>query len=81
VSTFFGIGCLDWAADGKSLWAVTYSTTNDKALLNIDLQGKVRPMLEEKQMILGWAIPSPDGSKLAIWKASGGSNVWLVENF
>jgi hypothetical protein len=32
-------------------------------------------------MILGWAIPSPDGSKLAIWEASGGSNVWLVENF
>ena len=81
VPGFFGIGCLDWAADGKSLWAVTYSTTNDKALLNVDLQGKVRPLLQEKQMILGWAIPSPDGSKLAIWEASGGSNVWLVENF
>jgi len=30
-------------------------------------------------MNLGWAIPSPDGTKLALWKASGSSNVWLVE--
>jgi hypothetical protein len=81
VPGFFGIGCLDWSADGKSLWAVTYSTTDVKTLLNVDIQGRIRPMLEEKQMILGWAIPSLDGSKLAIWKASGGSNVWLVENF
>jgi Tol biopolymer transport system component/DNA-binding winged helix-turn-helix (wHTH) protein len=81
VPGFSGIGCLDWAADGKTIWAVTYSTTNEKVLLNVDLQDHVRPMLEEKQMILGFAIPSPDGKKLAFWKASGGSNVWLVENF
>jgi hypothetical protein len=31
-------------------------------------------------MNLGWAIPSPDGTKLAIWKATGTSNVWLAES-
>lgn len=76
-----GIACLDWAADGKSIWAVTYTTADAKTLVNVDLRGRVRPMLEEDKMILGWAIPSPDGRQLAIWKASGGSNVWLVENF
>ena len=38
-------------------------------------------MLEEKSMRIGWAIPSPDGKRLALWKASGSANAWLVENF
>jgi hypothetical protein len=38
-------------------------------------------MLEEKTMTMGWAIPSPDGKHLALWKASGSSNVWMLENF
>lgn len=48
--------------------------------LKVELTGKVTPMLRESKMNLGWAIPSPDGSKLAIWKASGTSNVWLAES-
>jgi hypothetical protein len=50
-------------------------------MLNIDLNGRVRPMLEENNMVIGWAIPSPDGRRLAILKASGTSNVWMVEGF
>jgi hypothetical protein len=38
-------------------------------------------MLEDAQMAIGWAIPSPDGKHLALWKANGGSNVWMLENF
>jgi hypothetical protein len=53
--------------------------TGSWTLLKVDLSGKVTPMLEESKMNLGWAIPSPDGTKLALWKASGSSNVWLVE--
>jgi hypothetical protein len=48
--------------------------------LESGLSGKVVPMLRESKMNLGWAIRSPDGLKLAIWKATGTSNVWLVEN-
>jgi len=76
-----GVTSLDWAADGKSLWAAAYTNTNTWALLNIDLKGNIRPMLEDKNMVMGWAIPSPDGRRLAIWKANGTSNVWMVENF
>jgi DNA-dependent RNA polymerase auxiliary subunit epsilon len=50
-------------------------------LLNVDTSGHIRTVLEENKMKLGWAIPSLDGKHLAIWKASGGSNIWMLENF
>ena len=89
-----GIATLDWSADGESLWATAFTTsettsglwttgfnaTGEWTLLKVELSGKVTPMLRESKMNLGWAIPSPDGSKLAIWKATGTSNVWLAES-
>jgi len=76
-----GIIGLDWAADSRSLWAAAYTTTDTWGLLNVDLQGRVRPMLQENKMIVGWAIPSADGRHLALWEASGNSNVWMLEKF
>jgi hypothetical protein len=76
-----GICCFDWAADGKSLWVSVYTNAGKRALLSVDSRGNVKPMLEEDKMMLGWAIPSPDGRRLAIWEASGSSNVWMLENF
>ncbi|PYX46242.1 MAG: hypothetical protein DMG83_07910 [Acidobacteria bacterium] len=76
-----GVGSIDWAADSKSVWATGYSSGGGKALVNVALTGRVRPLLAEKEMTLGWAIPSPDGKHLAIWKAHGDSNVWMLENF
>jgi hypothetical protein len=81
------------SADGRSLWATAFTTSETTSglwttgfsatgawtLLKVDLSGNVAPMLRESKMNLGWAIPSPDGTKLAIWKASGTSNVWLAE--
>jgi len=64
----------------SSLWTTGFKTTGEWTLLKVDLSGKVLPMLRENKMNLGWAIPSPDGLKLAIWKATGTSNVWLAEN-
>jgi hypothetical protein len=37
--------------------------------------------LEQTKMYVGWAIPSPNGKYLALWQASGNSNVWMVEKF
>jgi Tol biopolymer transport system component/DNA-binding winged helix-turn-helix (wHTH) protein len=81
VQAWAGIGSLDWAADGKSLWAMAYTTKDTWALLNISVSGTVSKVLEEKNLRLGWAIPSPDGKRLALWEASGSANVWMVENF
>jgi len=60
---------------------VASSPAGVPTLLNVDLQGKARAVLEESEKDLGWAIPSPDGRHLAIWEASGSSNVWLLEGF
>ena len=76
-----GINSIDFAADGRGVWASAFTNTGKWALLSIDLQGRTRTMLEDAQMAIGWAIPSPDGKHLALWKANGGSNVWMLENF
>jgi DNA-binding winged helix-turn-helix (wHTH) protein/Tol biopolymer transport system component len=81
VQAWAGIGSLDWAADGRSLWAMAYTTKDTWALLNISVSGTVTKVLEEKNLRLGWAIPSPDGKRLALWEASGSANVWMLENF
>jgi len=76
-----GINSIDFAADGRSVWASAYTNTGKWALLSIDLQGRTRTMLEDAQMAIGWAIPSPDGKHLALWRASGNANVWMLEKF
>ena len=81
VPSWAGVGSIDWAADSKSVWATGYNSDGGKTLANVALTGRVRPLLTEKEMTLGWAIPSPDGKHLAIWKAHGDSNVWMLENF
>ena len=70
---------IDFAADSRSLWVPVFGNNWRWALLNIDLQGKTRTVLEDSDMTIGWAIPSPDGKKLAYWKARGSANVWLIE--
>jgi DNA-binding winged helix-turn-helix (wHTH) protein/Tol biopolymer transport system component len=76
-----GINSIDFAADGRSVWAPAYTNTGRWALLNIDLQGRTETVLEDTQMAIGWAIPAPDGKHLAFWKARGTSNVWMLESF
>jgi Tol biopolymer transport system component len=75
-----GVGSLDWAADGKSIWVVS-SGDEGNALLNVDLQGHIRPFWQPKKMTMGWAIPSRDGRYLALRVASGSANVSMLENF
>ena len=81
VGAWSGVASLDWAADGKSIWATAYTARDDWTLLNLDLKGRVRVMLKDRLMRIGWAIPSPDGRRLALWESSGTSNVWMVEKF
>jgi Tol biopolymer transport system component/DNA-binding winged helix-turn-helix (wHTH) protein len=76
-----GIACLDWAASGRSMWVSASSPTGMQTLLNVDLHGQARAVLQEPEKRLGWAIPSADGRHLAIWQSSGSSNAWLLEGF
>lgn len=72
------LASLDWAADGKSLWATT-SVDKENSLVRIDLQGKEHPVWTPKKGSVGWAIPSRDGKYLALHIRSTTSNVWMLE--
>lgn len=75
------IHSIDWAADGKSIWTCASPREGEEVIVNVDLQGHVKPAVKEPSPYIGWAIPSQDGKRLAIWEASGASNVWMLENF
>ncbi|HEY6128205.1 MAG TPA: winged helix-turn-helix domain-containing protein [Candidatus Acidoferrum sp.] len=72
---------IDWAADGKSFWASTQLPGGIQALANIDLQGNLKPILQDNKPYMGWAIPSRDGKHLAMWQSTGGSNAWMLDGF
>ena len=73
-----GISGGDFAADSKSLWMAGFANTGKWALLNIDLHGQARTMLEDTEMIQ-WAVPAPDGKHLAIDKVRATSNFWMLD--
>src|SRR5579871_3694344 len=75
------IRSIDWAADGKSIWTCASPREDEEMIVNVDLQGHVKQAVKEPSPYIGWAIPSQDGKRLAIWEASGASNVWMLENF
>jgi len=81
VQPWSGISYIDWATDSRSLWVHAVSPAGAETLLNVDLRGNAKPVLQESEMRLGWAIPSPDSRHLAIWQAAESSNAWLLENF
>ena len=72
---------IDFAADGRSIWTVAQNPAGARTLLNVDLHGRVKPIFQENQKVLGWAIPAPDGRHLAFWEASSTSNAWLLQGF
>lgn len=76
-----GVSSLDWASDNQSLWASSSALTGTQALLNIDLRGHVRQVFQDPDKDVGWAIPSPDGRRIAFWEASGSANAWMLQEF
>ena len=81
VDEWAGSLSFDWAADGKSFWASALLPGDTHALVNVDLQGNVKAVIEGGKPYIGWAIPSRDGKHLALWQATGASNVWMLEGF
>ncbi len=75
------IAAIDWAADSRNLWVSASDPSGVQTLLKVDLHGKATPMLQDAQQEMGWAIPSPDGQRIAIWQASGSANVWSLQGF
>ena len=76
---------IDWAADSKSVLVGGYmgrgSWGTRSGLVNIDLTGKVKTLLEGQNPSVMGGTPSPDGRRLALGANTNSSNAWLLENF
>ena len=70
---------LDWGGTGAGLFSVNRTRGGDE-LLFIRLDGTSRVLRSQQGMPLG-AIPSPDGTHLAIAGYTRQSNVWMLTDF
>lgn len=75
-----GLTTVDWAADSKSMFIGTLNQAGHIALLRVTLDGGVHVLREgtfpTQCGCTYWAIPSPDGKRIAMNEPGGGSNVW-----
>ena len=65
---------LVWAADNSG-WFVSVDTTVGNRLLYVYLDGRYRSLGD----IQGWAVPSPDGKRVAFLDRTIATNVWLIK--
>jgi dipeptidyl aminopeptidase/acylaminoacyl peptidase len=76
---------LDWAADSKSIWVGGYMGRGPwgtrSGLVNVDLSGNSRTLIESRSPEIMGATPSPDGRRLALGANTDSSNAWLLESF
>jgi eukaryotic-like serine/threonine-protein kinase len=83
---------LNWDSTGKGILASSQTKTGS-VLLRICLTGEAHALWEQKGSIAPWnrpfpdfpsapwAVPSPDGGRLAIYSWNMSSNMWMIENF
>jgi DNA-binding winged helix-turn-helix (wHTH) protein len=64
---------LVWAADGKS-WFVSVDTTAGNRTLYAHPDGRFQSLGD----IQGWAVPSPDGRKVAFLNRIIATNAWMI---
>jgi hypothetical protein len=65
---------LAWAADGKG-WFVTIDTSIGTRMIYVQRDGRLFPLGD----IQGWAVPSPNGRKVAYMNRISASNAWIVD--
>ena len=65
---------ISWSADGKG-WYVAADTATGTSILYINQQGEAHVL--RASPLSTWAVPSPDGQKLAFVDQVVDSNVWM----
>jgi len=71
---------MEWAADGKG-WFVASRSAAANTLLFVDPQGNAYPLRQTAGGYDIYAIPSPDGHRLAFLEYTTTNNAWMIENF
>ncbi|MBV9670696.1 MAG: protein kinase, partial [Acidobacteriales bacterium] len=67
-----------WAASGQE-WYVAEKTPLEMVLFDVDREGHSRELLRSPSLL--WAVPSPDGRKIAFPQDTTSSNVWIMNGF
>jgi DNA-binding winged helix-turn-helix (wHTH) protein/Tol biopolymer transport system component len=80
VESVIGFQSIDWSADGQG-WYVSRSVGAGAEIIFIDPHGSATTVREQPGSFGTWAVPSPDGKKLALLEWSVASNAWIVEHF
>lgn len=75
------LNSLDFLPDGSGFYASNRTAPGSSELLFVDMQGKSKVVYRAAGLMRLWAIPSPDGKKVAIMSGTQDANVWMLENF
>lgn len=83
---------LNWTSDGQGIFASS-QVQKGSVLLRVSLKGDADVLWRQSGSVAPWnrpfgdpgaapfALPSPDGSHLAIYGWNMSSNMWMIENF
>ena len=66
-----------WAADGRGWYVAVQGVTGGGLLFYVDLEGRILTNLMES-MVPNFAVPSPDGRRVAFADWTASANVWSV---
>jgi Tol biopolymer transport system component len=80
VTGWSGFQSMEWAADGKG-WFVASRSAAANTLLFVDPQGHAYPLRQTAGGYDTYAIPSPDGHRLAFLEYTTANNAWMIEHF
>jgi Tol biopolymer transport system component len=75
-----GFQSIDWAPDGQG-WYISSGSAQGAQILYVDQQGRAQMVRDQPRSFGTWAVPSPDGQRLAILEWSAASNAWMLEGF
>jgi Tol biopolymer transport system component len=78
---FEQLSTLSWDSTGKGFYISSHESdaaTAPLVLLHVTLDGHISTLRTQLNGSEGWAIPSPDGQRLAFQQWSSDGNVWLL---
>ena len=75
-----GLQYAAWSSDGKRLYVSGFPNSKGR-LLEMDLDGHTRLLLDNNQGWIGSPMPSPDGKRIAYIFVAQEANVTLLEHF
>ena len=75
-----GAGDFAYDATGRGFFVASNSSRGN-VLASVAMDGRVKPLWEERTSLLGGLTPSPDGKRLAFSITVRNANAWLIEEF